>query len=94
MTERIAYLRREYGVTAQEFFEMLEGQYRQCAICSTGIAIDTLHFDHDHATGKPRGLLCALCNKGLGHFKDDPELLKRAVAYLCKEEPSEQVPAS
>jgi hypothetical protein len=52
-----------------------------CAICSTSIA-ESVHVDHDHATGKVRALLCPPCNKGLGHFRDDPALLLAAATYL------------
>lgn len=42
----------------------------------------TLHLDHDHKTGKFRGWLCDSHNRALGHFKDDPNLLRKAIAYL------------
>ncbi len=41
-----------------------------------------MSVDHDHATGKNRGLLCTNCNKVLGHAKDDVTILRRAIAYL------------
>ena len=40
------------------------------------------HLDHCHTSGRIRGVLCASCNKGLGHFKDDPDLVKRAAHYI------------
>lgn len=52
-----------------------------CEIC--GIKSDrALHYDHNHTTGRFRGWLCGTCNKGLGLFRDSPDTLRRAVAYL------------
>lgn len=51
----------------------------ECVIC--GIETNVV-VDHDHATGEVRGGLCANCNLGLGHFKDNPELLRLAALYL------------
>jgi hypothetical protein len=53
----------------------------ECVIC--GQSQDKqLSIDHDHETGYVRGALCMRCNLGLGHFRDDPELLRNAALYL------------
>jgi hypothetical protein len=52
-----------------------------CAICHNAPR-GRLRIDHNHSTGKYRGLLCDNCNIGLGHFKDSPELLRKAIRYL------------
>jgi hypothetical protein len=54
-----------------------------CPICQEPF-IKTPHVDHDHITGKIRSLLCDSCNKGLGFFKDDPQILRDAADYLEK----------
>lgn len=68
---------------------MIEEQDNKCAICgqeetakNNGIDVNKLAVDHDHVTGRVRGLLCKACNNGLGHFQDDPELLEAAIRYL------------
>jgi len=58
---------------------MLEEQGGLCAICR---AAPAAHVDHDHATGKVRGLLCFNCNGGLGQFKDRIQVLEAAIGYL------------
>jgi hypothetical protein len=63
---------------------LLAAQGGRCAICVgewTGHHIAP-HIDHDHATGKVRGLLCVNCNNGLGRFGDDPRRLRAAAQYL------------
>jgi hypothetical protein len=57
----------------------LKATVMQCVICGNE---EKLVVDHDHQTGKVRGLLCNHCNRGLGHFKDDPMLLEFAAQYL------------
>jgi hypothetical protein len=82
---RNGVLRRKYGVTTDEYDEMLAEQGGVCAICR-GINLSgrRLAVDHDHETDRPRGLLCSTCNTGIGGLKDDPELLIAAAAYLME----------
>jgi hypothetical protein len=70
-----------YGLTNDQYLAMLEKQKGQCAICKEVLP---LCIDHDHTTGKIRGLLCDKHNKGLGFFNEDPEILQEAVSYLIK----------
>ena len=72
---------RRTGVTEQQYQDKLLIQNGVCAICS-GTCTKSLAADHDHTTGAFRGLLCNNCNRGLGHFKDNKELLLNAVEYL------------
>ncbi|MGV0949375.1 MAG: endonuclease domain-containing protein [Azonexus sp.] len=68
-----------------------EGVPPECGICGVAPGVRAHARDHNHATGQKRGRLCLSCNVALGHFRDSPELLKAAVAYLRKYEapPSE-----
>jgi Recombination endonuclease VII len=61
---------------------MVEAQGSACLICRRQITVATAHVDHDHASGKVRGILCFACNGGMGQFGDDPEVLVRAARYL------------
>lgn len=80
-----AWLRR-YGTTRDWYNNKLEEQGGTCAICGTSEVQRKghthFHIDHCHGTGKVRGLLCDLCNRGLGYFKDNRELLRTAALYL------------
>ncbi|MFG1604389.1 endonuclease VII domain-containing protein [Actinoplanes sp. NPDC049265] len=73
------HLRRRYGIGQAEFDVMLAGQGGLCAICGAG---DPQHVDHDHRTGRVRGILCFNCNGGLGQFRDNPVVLASAIEYL------------
>lgn len=78
-------LLKRTGFTAETLQMTLEVQGHHCAICPTDLR--TLrrrdwHADHCHTSGRPRGVLCGPCNMALGLFKDDPERLKAAIAYL------------
>lgn len=76
---------RQYGLTQEGFDRFWDRQGGRCAICRRVLllgATDGCHIDHDHNTGAVRGLLCGLCNKGLGMFRDNRETLLAAVEYL------------
>jgi hypothetical protein len=74
-----------YGITLDDYQRMHARQQGECAICERHeTSVGPLVVDHDHDSGKVRGLLCHSCNRGLGQFKDDPELLRAASAYLVE----------
>jgi hypothetical protein len=77
-------LRFLYGITTDEYNTLLEEQGYRCAICAEEPKEGErpLFVDHVHISGKVRGLLCAQCNFGLGHFKDNMQLLQNAIDYL------------
>lgn len=84
---RAVNLQKRYGVTIEQYDEMLAQQNGLCAICNKTCGTGrNLAVDHDHATGEVRGLLCAECNTGLGKFKDSLDLLTGAMSYLIKSE--------
>ena len=82
--KRCANLRSRYGVTAQEFEQILESQNGNCAICQKKYqkGNNRFHLDHCHHTGAVRGILCHDCNTSLGKFRDSIPVLKRAINYL------------
>lgn len=67
------------GVISDELLAGIKATVTECVICGNE---EPLVVDHDHKTGKVRGMLCNHCNRGLGHFRDDPELLEFAAQYL------------
>lgn len=77
--EREYYFRRVHGMTEADLEVLRRGQDDRCAICWER---NPQHVDHDHATGRVRGLLCFRCNVALGHTRDRPALLRRGAAYL------------
>ena len=82
-------LKSAHGITLQDYRKMLERQAGKCAICNNEERNGKrLSVDHNHLTGKVRGLLCDGCNKSLGLMKDNVGAIKNAVAYL--EEHSKQ----
>ena len=83
-TRRRSHLRKYYGLTLEQYDALLASQGGCCAICENPKpeAEKSWHVDHDHQSGKVRGLLCGACNRGLGHFKDNPNLLLAAADYV------------
>lgn len=82
---RLAKLLATYGLTPTTYQSLYDAQGGVCGICRYSGAVDgpdRLAVDHDHATGRVRGLLCRACNVGLGHFGDDPSILASAVRWL------------
>ena len=76
---------KTFGLTIQQYEEMLQQQNGVCAIClETCTSGKRLAVDHCHATGKVRQLLCRRCNQSMGKFNDDPILLQKVVDYLLK----------
>jgi hypothetical protein len=77
----------KYGLTPEDYQDLFNLQEGKCAICrrapdGNGVSKHNLVVDHDHDSGQVRALLCDFCNRGLGIFRDDPELLDEAAKYL------------
>lgn len=91
---RANFLRNNHGITPGDFDAMMKQQGGVCAICSRPPSGKTrrtsvLQVDHDHDTGKIRGLLCDTCNTALGRLGDNAEGIRRVLEYLLRSE-SEQ----
>ena len=77
-------LKIQYGITLEDYNKMYNKQEGKCAICkipNEELKKD-LFVDHDHVTGKFRGLLCMHCNHGVGKFKDNIEIVRNLLNYL------------
>lgn len=93
---RASRLLKKYGLTSDQFDELLRQQNFRCAICESTEPSGTgiWHIDHDHQTNKVRGILCHHCNVALGSVRDSARILRRMMCYLSsrkctsvKEEP-------
>jgi hypothetical protein len=80
---RKAHLRRAYGLSLEDYEQLVASHEGRCAICKHS-EVGNLPVDHDHKTGRIRGLLCQRCNRAIGMFKDSPELCDAAAHYLRK----------
>jgi hypothetical protein len=74
------YLSQVVGITWQDYERLYKEQEGRCKICKKWS--ERLHIDHNHASGRFRGLLCFSCNAGIGLFGDNVLWLMRAVLYL------------
>lgn len=85
---REAVYLRNYGITLEQYDQMVLDQDGCCKICGTdnpGSNRCRFSIDHNHETGEVRGLLCGSCNAALGLFKDNPSTLLSAFNYLTKQ---------
>ena len=81
------YYKKRYGITLEEYEQILEKQNAVCAICGESNNHKTqqhLHIDHNHKTGKVRGLLCIRCNTIIGNCKENADVLRKAIKYIFK----------
>jgi hypothetical protein len=80
--DKLGHIRRTYGLSAEQY-EELSATQSACAICGK-VFTDTFdkQLDHCHETGRIRKFLCQKCNKALGLFNDNPELLRLAALYI------------
>jgi len=83
--KRAARLKEKYGLTPGAWQALFDAQGKRCAICKTDTP-DQVNAkwdtDHDHSTGKVRGILCSHCNRLLGAARDDASVLLAAITYL------------
>ena len=71
---------RKLGMDRESYKKLYALQEGKCLICH--VFYPTLHLDHDHTNGQIHALLCPTCNRGLGNFRDNPALLRRAALYI------------
>lgn len=82
---RKSRIKTQYGLSWDDFQKIVSTQGGACPICKNQLDFNAnrrVHIDHDHATGKVRGVLCNWCNSGLGRFKDNARWLDAAAQYI------------
>jgi hypothetical protein len=80
-------LKKRFGITPEDYDQLLAAQNNCCAICKSPTSksrISRFHLDHNHVTGKLRGLLCSHCNVALGMAEENPMLLRAMAEYIEK----------
>lgn len=79
------YVEKTYGITEAQYKEMFDAQDGRCAICGRKPVRRRLAVDHDHNTGKVRGLLCYTCNHFvLRYIEGDPIACHNAALYIAQ----------
>lgn len=74
-------LRRNYGLSVEQYEEMFAQQEGRCASCKLS-SDERLYVDHDHGTNAVRALLCRGCNTALGHLREDPARIRALAVYI------------
>jgi hypothetical protein len=86
--KRNSYLKTTFGITLDQYEELLSRQGGVCAVCGSPDTMTrrgkhtSLDVDHDHATGQVRAILCSGCNSSLGLLKEDPERIRALAEYI------------
>ncbi len=84
---RNGHLKRKYNISLEQYKEMFNVQNGCCYLCNKKVEEGRmLCVDHNHSTGKIRKLLCTQCNAGLGNFRENVEVLNRAIEYVKENE--------
>lgn len=81
--KRFARIKKQYGMSPDDYEKLLSKQGMSCAVCSGLIGnTPSTHIDHCHETGIVRGLLCQKCNQAIGLLQDSPEIMLKAAEYV------------
>lgn len=82
----IQQVKSKYGISAEDYYNILDHQRDSCLVCLKLFTYDSKsnkpHIDHDHKTGKVRGILCNHCNAALGQARDSIPILKNMIKYI------------
>lgn len=90
--DRMSQIKRVYGLSAEGYYLLFTYQLGSCAICEKELEFigQHTHVDHDHKTGKVRGILCNLCNHLIGESLENTIILRKAIDYLEEHKNVEQ----
>lgn len=81
-----AFIKHKYGVSVEWVEERLAAHNNKCKVCGAKMELhtNTVAIDHCHKTGEVRDIVCKKCNTAMGHFRDDPKLIAKAIDYLTE----------